>query len=622
MSNEENIKTISLMARGQTVSYEIVNKFLNVMPKKVLPKAEFYAFCEPQMPGFETTYSQVVRQIGLIYEDEKGNIHPRFTREISFSELFDYLQNCAELYYVPNPYTQLTKDIISLIERPIVLYSYVKENLTKIGINKSISEILSNAFPGITGNNSDKVITFFESFTDLCRDGKVKSWVKVKNENKNIPDKYKDPKAYFDYLTPLSQMHIDENIIVSESIKHSSDLQYFTALKTKPFLLLAGISGTGKSRLVRELAFATCPDKDDLRSNPTEPGNYCLIDMKPNWHDSSELLGYYSNISGKYDITPFMRFVYKASKHPNVPFFVCLDEMNLAPVEQYFAEFLSKLETRKIKDGVMQPVTLIDKDVFAKCELYKVRQSETDDAPQNRVNLYDQEGSIIMAYLKTYGLLLPYNLYVIGTVNMDDTTHQFSRKVIDRAFTIEMNGGKLEDMFNETDTLEYKDEPIPYEVVKANFTDAKSALDAMNRSPKTKGYADKIKSKVPEFLDAVNIALDATPFKVSYRVENELILYIASLIANDNSIDIDKAIATASLAILLEKVLPRVEGDDKLLTEPLNKLRSLLQEQFGGLAQDGSNDDSQKADLYQLVDNKLAEMQTKLRNSYFTSFFS
>ena len=122
---------------------------------------------------------------------------------------------------------------------------------------------------------------------------------------------------------------------------------YITAIKTKPFLLLAGISGTGKSRIVREFAFKSCPkclqDKDG-----TTPGNYCMIEVKPNWHDSTELLGYYSRL-GKagYQFTKFVKFLVKAKMFPTVPFFVCLDEMNLAPVEQYFAEILSILETRK-----------------------------------------------------------------------------------------------------------------------------------------------------------------------------------------------------------------------------------------------------------------------------------
>lgn len=131
------------------------------------------------------------------------------------------------------------------------------------------------------------------------------------------------------------------NVPISTDIPKTY-IYLLNALRTKPFLLLAGISGTGKSRIVRELAFATC-NKVLKDEEGTTPGNYCIIEVKPNWHDSTELLGFYSNLSNKYLFKRFTNFIIKAMQHRDVPFFVCLDEMNLAPVEQYLAEFLSVL---------------------------------------------------------------------------------------------------------------------------------------------------------------------------------------------------------------------------------------------------------------------------------------
>jgi hypothetical protein len=136
---------------------------------------------------------------------------------------------------------------------------------------------------------------------------------------------------------------------------------YITTIRTKPFLLLAGISGTGKSRIVKDMAFQTCPNVGDLRSDNVSPGNYCLVEVKPNWHDSTELLGYDSVISGGYIVTKFVKFLVKAMLNDDIPFFVCLDEMNLAPVEQYFAEFLSVLESRKKEGEEITSEALIDK---------------------------------------------------------------------------------------------------------------------------------------------------------------------------------------------------------------------------------------------------------------------
>ena len=147
-------------------------------------------------------------------------------------------------------------------------------------------------------------------------------------------------------------------------------MNILTAIKTKPFILLAGISGTGKSRLVRTLAYKTCANKN-LQSEIKKPGNFELIPVRPNWHDSSELMGYVSRINGeKYITTSFLQFISKAWKHLDTPFFLCLDEMNLAPVEQYFAEYLSIVETRQLKENKITTDYLLSKSSFENPTLY------------------------------------------------------------------------------------------------------------------------------------------------------------------------------------------------------------------------------------------------------------
>lgn len=125
------------------------------------------------------------------------------------------------------------------------------------------------------------------------------------------------------------------------AILDSRNYAYMAAIKTKPFLILGGFSGTGKSLLVKRLAFATCPCDGVLNTSETSPGNYLLVSVKPNWHDATDITGFRSSVNRNYYVTDFMRFLVKAKHHPKVPFFVCLDEMNLAPVEEYFADFLS-----------------------------------------------------------------------------------------------------------------------------------------------------------------------------------------------------------------------------------------------------------------------------------------
>lgn len=367
-----------------------------------------------------------------------------------------------------------------------------------------------------------------------------------------------------------------------------------TAMRTKPFLLLAGISGTGKSRIVKQMAFESCPDIPALRSDKTAPGNYELIEVKPNWHDSSELLGYESEIGGPhYVVTPFVRFLVKAMRYPDVPFFVCMDEMNLAPVEQYFAEFLSVLESRKLlSDGTITSEPLIKADIFSKYADQLHRDLDITDTETYKT-VYDR--------LKNDGLRLPSNLIVVGTVNMDETTHQFSRKVIDRAMTIEMNIEDAEtpfkNFFEGGDALHYYDNPQPKDLFLPKVVQASEALSILRAED-----ASYLKENVPGLLHSLNSALNGTPFKIAYRVQNELILYFFSLREENPDEAAEALLAQAMDAILMMKVLPRIEGDEDLLDKPLKAL-------------------AQFTENYPQASRKIAEMQERLPQAHFTCFW-
>lgn len=367
-----------------------------------------------------------------------------------------------------------------------------------------------------------------------------------------------------------------------------------TAMRTKPFLLLAGISGTGKSRIVKQMAFESCPDIPALRSDKTAPGNYELIEVKPNWHDSSELLGYESEIGGPhYVVTPFVRFLVKTMRYPDVPFFVCMDEMNLAPVEQYFAEFLSVLESRKLlSDGTITSEPLIKADIFSKYADQLHRDLDITDTETYKA-VYDR--------LKNDGLRLPSNLIVVGTVNMDETTHQFSRKVIDRAMTIEMNIEDAEtpfkNFFEGGDALHYYDNPQPKDLFLPKVVQASEALSILSAED-----AAYLKENVPGLLHSLNSALNGTPFKIAYRVQNELILYFFSLREENPDEAAEALLAQAMDAILIMKVLPRIEGDEDLLDKPLKAL-------------------AQFTENYPQASRKIAEMQERLPQAHFTCFW-
>ncbi len=388
----------------------------------------------------------------------------------------------------------------------------------------------------------------------------------------------------------------DFNKVSHEKFQFSNYRNYLTAIKSKPFLLLAGISGTGKSRIVRELARA-CWDKDSDEFKAQKPKNYEMIQVKPNWHDSSELIGYVSRIDGeRYIVGPFLRFLVKALHNPNIPHFLCLDEMNLAPVEQYFAEYLSIIESRKLDDSgnvVTDPII-----GFESTDAYKslIDQLFTDD--KEREEYLTEEGG--------KRLSIPQNLIVVGTVNMDETTFSFSRKVLDRAMTIEMN--KV-DLFS---GLTEQHEQIGKLGEKELIGTAVEGVDVYE------GYKD-VCEKALTYLQAVNNALD-TSFKIAYRTRNDFLLYVVNNLPYNkdeqgNDLSEEFVIARALDEITSMKILSRIEGDDTKVTNTfLDNLKKTIEEGLKSIYEDFKTEDS-----VSLL--KLKEMKQKLVSGY-TSFWS
>lgn len=377
---------------------------------------------------------------------------------------------------------------------------------------------------------------------------------------------------------------------------------FLPAIRTKPFILLAGISGTGKSRIVRKLAQAT--DDIDSFANDTErfschtPANFCLIQVKPNWHNSMDVVGFKSNIGGEhYEYTPFIEFIAKAWQHQNTPFFLCLDEMNLAPVEEYFAEFLSAIESRSVgSDGEYETDPIIKPfDGFGE----KVRKEMLDHligtVNASDVDANSEKGKLVKRF-REKGLTLPKNLIVMGTVNMDETTFSFSRKVLDRAMSIEMNEVNYDEFLSGT-----AENDIPV-LVDRNH-------DLVNRFVSAQEVKDFIEAvEVKDFLVSVNALLEGTPFKLGYRAANEAMLYVAAAktFGNDN-------LASALDDFTMMKILSRIEGDEsKLRTkdggELLDKLYELFEKRFSGLGKSKTL-------------TKLEQMQHDLERDHFVSFW-
>lgn len=388
----------------------------------------------------------------------------------------------------------------------------------------------------------------------------------------------------------------------TEKIK-STYRPYITAIKSKPFLLLAGISGTGKSRIVRELARA-CWEEGTEEYKAHKPKNFEMVQIKPNWHDSSELIGYVSRVSGKPEFIAgdFLKFVAKAWENLDVPHFLCLDEMNLAPVEQYFAEYLSVVESRKctedgtiMTDSILKPEYKIDNDTGEKiyAEWYdNLVKDLLRDCPIEKLHA-------LTTQFKEDGISIPQNLIVVGTVNMDETTFSFSRKVLDRAMTIEMNEVDLKG------GLENRHEQIG-KLSKAELIGmAVEGVDVYKSK-------EEVCDKVITYLQKINDKLEGTPFKVAYRTRNEFLLYVVNnLPYKQEGKSEDFVIQRALDEITNMKVLSRIEGDETKVSRIfLNSLEEVIKTALPEISVENS-----------VSLKKLTEMKKRLESGY-TSFWS
>lgn len=331
-------------------------------------------------------------------------------------------------------------------------------------------------------------------------------------------------------------------------------LRLLAALRAKPFVILAGHSGTGKSRYAKKLAYMTC-NAAELRAEGQLPGNCLLLQVRPNWHDSTDLLGYRNAMDGnRHQKTALVEFLFKAMHYRETPFFLCLDEMNLAPVEQYFAEFLSAMESK-------EPVPL--NDISAEEENLVELGCKWVDAREE---------------LARRGFAIPGNLFIVGTVNMDETTNQFSRKVLDRAFTIEMTDVDFRN-FGKVEEPGYGD-TVEEEWIQALLGGRSEVVRELDGEDTAEGAA----------LVRVQKALEETAFAIAYRFASEYTLLKRAIRAFDreNRMGLD----ALDQAVLM-KILPRVAGEREYIERVYGKsenegLRKALEGKAVSLAKIGS----------------------------------
>ena len=357
---------------------------------------------------------------------------------------------------------------------------------------------------------------------------------------------------------------------------------YCAALRTKPFVILAGVSGTGKSKLPGLVAEGI-------------GGKSKLIPVRPDWTDSSDVLGY-EDLQGEFRPGPLLTLAREAKDDPQTHFTCIADEMNLARVEYYFAEVLSRIEDR--------------------------RGSPTNgysSSPLLNLNLRNDKRNWQM-------LGLPPNLAIVGTVNMDETTHGFSRKVLDRAFTIELSDIDLA-AWN-SDGFDRKVTPSDWPI--NGWYPRAIQLDELQDLPNTDRQSV---DEVIDVLTNLNSFLVKGQLQIGYRVRDEIALFVlhANEIRSSFVSRADEQVNPLDLALHM-KVLPRIVGGS-------NAIRRILLDLLGYTINGKPLDDEPSADsirddwdragrsatlneaAYPRTAARLCLMWDRLRSEGFTSYW-
>jgi 5-methylcytosine-specific restriction enzyme B len=308
--------------------------------------------------------------------------------------------------------------------------------------------------------------------------------------------------------------------------------RYYLSLKTKPFVILTGISGTGKTKIAQVFADYVCRDESDQE----KADRIAFVPVRPDWMDNKGILGYYNILDETYHTTKVLDLILAAEQHPEKPYFIILDEMNLAKVEHYFSDFLSILESRTPDNPQGMPVVL-----------------------HSLENVETLTGKSIPGSIH-----IPPNLFFTGTVNVDESTYMFSPKVLDRANVIE---------FNDVDLKQYAGGTAPSRSSHMVLADenVREALDTRSSCcSKTDFHTFNQMDHGSDILGEMLEILQKYNMHFGYRVINEISRFV-NLCRNEvQHFDLH----TAMDVQILQKILPKMHGTRARLEQPLTDLLS------------------------------------------------
>ena len=406
---------------------------------------------------------------------------------------------------------------------------------------------------------------------------------------------------------------------------------FLTLLKTHDIIVLSGLSGSGKTQIIKAFAEAV-------------GGIAKIIPVKPNWTSSDDLIGYYNPLQMSFLPTPFTEAIVEAIHNPNQLYFICLDEMNLARVEYYFADFLSKLEERSKQPEIELYATheeelfvsefstllnLIESSIKGK-EIKSWQEFLNDEEARKR--FYEMLGntdkeSILQLHTKMRRRLIdilkfpstikiPDNIRFIGAINVDETTHYFSPKILDRIHVVKFENPLLfeEQVNNWFEHIETEKELKPV-YVKPNLFSERKEFPAVNNA-ELSAIAKKLKEINKNFLLPLNIDFGVRSLRQA--------LNYAEL--NRSTYDYGDAFDISLNTVILQKILPRFifDGGDgarngKSKMEVLEDFQKFLADEFSEFY---FNYESDETGIGKASNEYLGNMieQAKRNNSQFNFF--
>lgn len=305
-----------------------------------------------------------------------------------------------------------------------------------------------------------------------------------------------------------------------------------TAALAKPFVILTGASGTGKTKLAEAVAH--------YFSN-SNASNYRVVPVGADWTDNRHVLGFVNHLRDDgtdakrpiYQTTPILDLLLEAAENKDIPYFLILDEMNLSHVERYFADFLSVMER---SEGV----------------IHLHNEGSANNAESRMLRYPDDKLGIPQT------IEYPQNLFVIGTVNIDETTYMFSPKVLDRANVIEFKvGAGAIDNYLKNPTG-YPEMKRADDGVAANFLE----LSLNARANALADLDEGLKTTLNRHLLEVFGIMERGRYEFAYRTLNEVIRYlrVCQELAEDKKNWTDAAWKADLDAQILQKILPKLHG--------------------------------------------------------------